>query len=71
MVSSNTYEATLCGEGVTGSNVTLLSYNATCTGFGPETRISGDGTYNGTGLFVGVSVHHFSYLYLVSHSSVM
>ena len=40
--------------------MTLLTYNTTCKGFGPAresegtTRISGDGTFNGTGLFVGV-----------------
>ena len=41
--------------GTTGYNVTLLTYNATCEGSGPETRISGDGIFDGTGLFVGVS----------------
>ena len=45
---------------VEGYDVTLLTYNTTCKGFGPAresegtTRISGDGTFNGTGLFVGV-----------------
>lgn len=41
--------------GTTGVNVTLLTYNTTCEGLGPETRISGDGTFSGEGLFVGVS----------------
>lgn len=34
--------------------MTLLTYNATCEGSGPATRISGDGIFDGTGLFVGV-----------------